>query len=838
MKQRRKKYYFHQNKSTALKNLFALVLVFSSLVIQAQPTSISGRVYDQETNEPLPFVNITINHSKVGTAADIDGRFHLSANVPITSVKFSFVGYESFIMPITATTPVPVEVYMKESSTQLQEALVIAGENPAHRIIKNAVKNRKFNRPENLESFSYTSYNKLVVTLQEDSTLNPTNTEALMDAYEVDADSTMIKLNQFIERQHLFLMETVSERKYMKPNKDNDVVVANRVSGLEDPSFVILANQLQSFSFYSDFISVLSLDYLNPISKGSTKKYRFMLRDTTFKDADTTFLISFEPNSGTNFRGLKGLLFINSDGWAIQNVKAEPAEEQEDLKVIIQQRYEQFEGGSWFPVQLNTDFYFTNLQMNAIMPVGLGRSYLSDIKINPALDKKAFLPVALKVNTDATQKQDGYWNAYRVDSLTQKERRTYEVVDSIGEELNFEQKLKWIEALANGRIRWKIFDFPLEHLMRYNIYEGFRLGAGAETNPVFSEWFKVGGYFGYGFKDHVLKYGYFGEARLHNNTNLKIGGGYRFDIFESGGDQWIDEPVKSIISGGNTRLLWIQRFDEMSEAFGYITWHPKPNLHTKLEVSRQNRIVRGADYGYLTTNNEGGAIWQNGFVASLVQASVVYTPNDEYMEDKYGRRPIKQTYPTMAVQYTQGIAGFLDGTLDFKRLDAKIRHDIKTKELGITSIEVGGGKVFGDVPYNYLYTGRSNLPDKSSNSSPIYIADPSSFETMVNNEFLNDEYVHFFFRQNLQSRLLKVQNWAPDIELLFRALWGRLQNPQLHRGINFKDASQGFYETGLEINKIFSSFGVGAYYRFGPYQLPDAADNWSIKLSYRVTFFN
>jgi hypothetical protein len=63
------------------------------------------------------------------------------------------------------------------------------------------------------------------------------------------------------------------------------------------------------------------------------------------------------------------------------------------------------------------------------------------------------------------------------------------------------------------------------------------------------------------------------------------------------------------------------------------------------------------------------------------------------------------------------------------------------------------------------------------------------------------------FRQNLQSRLLKIGDFAPDIEVMARALWGRLANPERHRGIPFTDAAFGaFMKPGLEINKILNRF--------------------------------
>jgi hypothetical protein len=207
------------------------------------------------------------------------------------------------------------------------------------------------------------------------------------------------------------------------------------------------------------------------------------------------------------------------------------------------------------------------------------------------------------------------------------------------------------------------------------------------------------------------------------------------------------------------------------------------------------------------------------------------------MEGPFGRRPIFSTYPQFKLQYTQGVEGLLDGTLDFSRVDFNLRYDLKTKAFGISSLQLGAGKVWGDVPYSYLYTGRSNLPNVMRDLGRTYIADQFSFETMRNNEFLNDQYIQVFLRQNLQQRLFKIGSWSPDVELVARALWGTLNNPERHRGISVQEARNGFYEAGVEINKVYAGLGVGAYHRFGPYQLPTAIDNWSFKVTYRFVLF-
>ena len=56
----------------------------------------------------------------------------------------------------------------------------------------------------------------------------------------------------------------------------------------------------------------------------------------------------------------------------------------------------------------------------------------------------------------------------------------------------------------------------------------------------------------------------------------------------------------------------------------------------------------------------------------------------------------------------------------------------------------------------------------------------------------------------------------------------------LQQGIDFKTMDKGYYEAGLSINDIYKSltgsFGVGAYYRLGPYMEAKPINNLMIKL--------
>ena len=53
-----------------------------------------------------------------------------------------------------------------------------------------------------------------------------------------------------------------------------------------------------------------------------------------------------------------------------------------------------------------------------------------------------------------------------------------------------------------------------------------------------------------------------------------------------------------------------------------------------------------------------------------------------------------------------------------------------------------------------------------------------------------------------------------------------------HAGINYKTLENGYYESGIEINQIYSVLGFSAFYRYGANQLPRFEDNLAIKLTF------
>lgn len=251
-----------------------------------------------------------------------------------------------------------------------------------------------------------------------------------------------------------------------------------------------------------------------------------MIEDTTYTpNFDTLFIISFKQRDNTNFEGLKGVLTINSNGWAIQNVIAEPSVTNDGISMVIQQKYEFIDDKYWFPVQLNTDIIFNNVSIEGFSPKGQGKSYLKDIVLNPDMVKRDFKRETIGFDLLAGERDEVFWNIYRNDSLSERDLKTYSFIDSIGEKANLDRKVKTLKALIDNRLPVGFMDINLSKLIHYNQHEGLYLGLGLLTNQKFSETISIGGFWGYGLHDKRAKYG--GDVTLllnrYKDTKLKIG---------------------------------------------------------------------------------------------------------------------------------------------------------------------------------------------------------------------------------------------------------------------------------------------------------------------------
>lgn len=798
-----------------LMGIMLFFWILFPVLLLGQEYKLQGRVSDSATHEPLPFVNILLNNGQHGGMTDIDGRFSFSGSMPFKKMKMSHVGYRPLEIDISHAY---MNVFMAPVLLELSEVRVVAGENPALRIIRNAVSNRKLNNPTRIPFYTFTSYDKMIFTANTDSALN-----------RVDiSDADMGKLWHTLEQQHLFMMESVSEHSYSAPDKSFDKIIATRVSGLKDPLILFLMSQLQSTSFYDETINIVNIQYVNPISPNSWNHYYFALRDTVFNegDSDTTFVISYKPRPGKNFNALQGLLYISSNGWAIRNVTAVPAREDEKMEVKIQQLYEFVDGEKWFPVQLNTEITFNTMNFNGVKMVAMGKSYRRQIAFPESLKKQAPVNISAEIMPEASGRKEEFWQQYRVDTLTAREWNTYRVIDSLGKVHRFDERMKGMNALLTGSLPIGYVELNLNRLFRYSKYEGFYAGLGLSTSDKLSRLFKVGGYWGYGFSDQEAKYGGELQFKLHPYGNLMLNLNYDYNLTESAGTSFFDDSP-AFLNALSFRNFYINLMDRGEKTSAMLSFRMLRYVKAGIGISSETKQAC-YPYGFREAF-DGLTVITDTHHFGKVRAGIKFAWGERFIRDRLNQVSTGTKYPELWVQYTRGQQGLFDGEFDFNRLDLKLKAVANFRFVGKTTFWLAAAGVDGDVPMSELINGRGG------GGSGFSLFAPFSFVTMKPGEFLNDRFAAVFLTHSFGNLLFRTEKFRPVPSLVFNAGVGSLKNPEKHDFPELKTMEKGYFEGGLLIDNILSSpissIGVGVFYRAGDY----ASDRFGKNLVFRLS---
>jgi len=770
--------------------------------------ALSGKVFDVNTLESLAFANIIFNNNPLlQTNSDINGNFSFKLENDITFLSCSFVGYDAKQMKIDSTANENILVGLKLSVNTLNEVSVYPGENPAIRILKKVIENKNSNNPENIASFSYQCYNKLIA----DFKLNNQN------------EKDRFALEKFMKGKHLMVMESVTKRNFIAPDLSEEEVLASKVSGFKNPMFASVATEMQPFAFYQDDIKLLNIHYLNPISKGSLKKYKLRIEDTYMRDQDTVFVISFKPYPKKNFEGLQGLLYINSNKYALQNVIATPYEKG-TISLKIQQQYQLIDGKYWFPEQLN---YVLQLEQYPEKNLGIimeGKSYLKNIKLNIPLRKKDFSIENIHIAPDATRKDSLFWNQARNEKLDSKELRTYVFLDSLGQKKHFDRYLTLVEKLTQNKVAVSFIDIDLSKTFLYNKYEGSRLGTGIYTNELLSKKFNFGGFFGYGTQDENWKYGYGTNIFLAKKNEISINIKHQNNLIEIG-KYGLHQYKNRILSFKDYVSYLYDNVHQNSIGIRFRTWRyltsdisinstSIKSLHTN--VTPEFSTIRNTDIQ---------ALFRFAFKEKIVQ----------FLSSTYSA-PSK--YPIAYFFLSKGIKSLFNGNLDYTKLELAVEQTVYLKNIGEIHYRIEAGYIDKITPTGLRFTGEGNY-DKNF----PYVA-KNTFQTMTRYEFLSDRYLHLFLSHNFGTLLLKTKYFQPSFSVHNNLGWGTTIATLPKELSFFKTKEKIYAEVGLHIDNVFKiniqrlgyfGIGVATYNRYGYYAMPDFKDNQVYNITFQFT---
>lgn len=296
-----------------MKNL-TLLLFFIGFTCHAQFT-VTGIVKDSKSNTPLPYATIITDEGET-LAADVDGKFS-------TEIKkwfiVSYTGYKQ--QKIKATQgKTNYTVLLKEHAEELKE-LVVERNNVANLLIRKVIYKKPDNDPQKkLSSFTYKSYNRLLVTANPDSISGKLDSiyvyERIGRRFE-KIDSTDFKFKKLVEKQHLYQTEKVSEFKFNKNQGLKENILATRMAGFKQPIYEVIGLTLQSYSVYHNDIELVETKYAGPLADDALKNYQYRILDTLAVEGRNTYMIYFSPKRIRKKKKLEGVIYIDCENYGI-----------------------------------------------------------------------------------------------------------------------------------------------------------------------------------------------------------------------------------------------------------------------------------------------------------------------------------------------------------------------------------------------------------------------------------------------------------------------------------------------------------------------------------------
>lgn len=716
-------------------------------------------------------------------------------------------------------------------------------------IITSAIQKKTNNNPQQkLKTFCFDAYNKLVITANPDSIAGRIDSVFIgkhtPKPIFVKIDSSDYLFKQYISKYHLFQSEKVSRFEFAE-GKVKENIGGAKMGGFSQPIYEIMGIDLHSFSIYDNPYELLTTKYNSPLAEDAFNDYHYELLGSETIGQRPVAKIAFGSKKKRKSGALEGLLYIDLENFAI--AKAEIRSRGVlNLKAVHEFAFVESQG-LWMPSKTifriakgksdsNIRILGMTLEFDPENQESQRQKFASDkayvlsetVYSNPEFNIpiiQRHKAVEAEITDAAVNRDEPFWKKSRKLPFDVRDRDTYSGLDSISKSEKLESRLRLGRRFLNGYIPFGPVDLGLRYLATVNNYEGFRLGLGGVTNDRFSKKYRIEGYAAYGTKDGRWKYSFGSAVRIGNYTGTWIGASFTDDLQEIASTRFtVDRRPFKIY---DARPINISTFYNHRTWRGYIETRILPKTESVWQLT-YSHIEPKFNYWF----NYRGKLYDS-FNLTLASAAVQWNPFSSYMQTPLARIETDKRFPKFTFQFTQAMPEFTDNDFSFGKVDARVDYEKPYLDGQKTAVLFQAGLAYGNVPLTHLYNMSPNNPVKDHIQQRITFAGKNSFETMLYNEFFSSRYAMLQLKHS-SSRLTIVKKVRPFLTLVSRATFGSMENPEQHIGFDYKTLDKGFFESGLEINQIYSGFGISGFYRYGAYSLPDFEDNIALKLTFTL----
>jgi Family of unknown function (DUF5686)/CarboxypepD_reg-like domain len=823
--------------------IYICLFAFPILLRSQHKTIVSGQITDAKSGEPLVYVSVQFTGGTIGVTSDNYGRFLLEKVGDATSVKISYIGYETQTIAIKSKERTDVTIKLVETAELLKEITIKPQKyskknNPAVDLVHQVFLHKDQNRKEGLPYYELDTHEKLRFDLNgvTDKYRKKWYFRRFQYAFSF-CDTNPV--NKRVKLPFFFRERLLTSYFRRNPFTKKDKLWAERQTTFDDDYTVDrrgISNYLNSMysdiDVYEPTITLLDKQFIGPLSSAATAFYKFYITDTITIDSQRFASLFFAPHNKNDLAFMGTMLVALDSTYAVKSVDMGISK---DInlnwvkEIKIKQDYTFMTDSNARRLLLRRDELVFDL---TILKKSDGRSllvtkknaYQKYILNQPKPDTFYKGKVTLLRDTGKLERTPQYWEKNRIDSLTLVENNIKTMVDSI-------KSIKMVKALtyvgtimASGYANLGLVQVgSLNGFLRFNGVEGTRYQLALRTNDRHFKTFRIRTYAGYGTKDKDWKYGISTSFALNGTRPGRyplnqLTTAYERDLYVPGLGRSYDQTIiNSVQTSANNRLL-LHRIVKADYSREYLNGFSYTMGSTWKNISEAGIASEGQTIGKQTITTE-------------LSASIRFAPNEKFYQNNDDRVPIRTKFPVFSMQYRAGLKGILGGEYAYQRVSLRTDKTFYVAPFGKSRWSLESGAILGEVSYTLLEIHRANQS---------YFFMNQSFSLMNYLEFVSDRYAVLHVNHDFEGILL---NRIPLIKKLhlretftFKALYGTLTEKNIPTATNGllpfpTDANKRpltqplskmpYLEVGAGIGNLFGFMRVDYIWRLTYKELPN-----------------
>lgn len=734
---------------TATRSALMALLAAGSLPAFGQTTKVSGRVYDANTKEPLPFVNISFVDSRIGTQTDFDGLYALDTYYATDSIVVTYIGYTARSFKVKKDVAQTIDIALSEASEVLKEAVILPTEDAAYALMRRVVRNKPANNREKLSGYEFAAYNKIQFDLN--NITEEFTEKKLFKPFDFIFD--YIDSSQAKPALPIFMTESLSEVYYrQQPRTRREVIRGTKVSGLENESISqFMGDMYQNVNLYDNFLVIFGKNFISPIADGGRGYYEYKLIDSNWVDLNWCYEVKFTPKRPQEL-AFAGTLWIADTSYAVRRIQAGiPANA--NLNFVqafeVRQEYSQVAREVWM---LTRDELLVDLNIvrdtgkpnkNAVQGFyGHRTAIYRDFIINKPRDDGFFTGVdEVIVERDPLSLGDDYWVSNRFEGLTKKENDIYHMVDTMKTIPRFRTYVDIVSTIITGYYVKGKFEFgPYFTTLSFNPVEGARFRVGGRTSNEFSTWVEFEGYTAYGTTDERFKFGLATRGFISKEPRLLYRAAYKHDVEQLG--QSVNAFRSDNILGSvfrrnpNTKLTDVEEWKASLEREWFTGF-------TNEVMLRYRTLQALGDLDYTKLESDlAGTTSVNSLRTAEVSLNTRFAYKEKFVSGEFDRVSLGTKYPTVELHVAYGAPDLFASDFEYTKMVGRIYKRWQLGTIGWTRTTFEGGRLWGSLPYPLLFLHSGN---------ETYYYDDLAFNTMNFFEFISDRYVQLFAEHHFEG---------------------------------------------------------------------------------------